>query len=157
MNKVVKQISYIEVADIAELTSEEEAIIKVAKEATKGSYAPYSQFHVGAALVLDGGIIVKGANQENGAYPSGLCAERTALFAAGANCPDKAVKILAIAAETKGEFVDEPIVPCGACLQVILETEMRAGAPITILLHGNKRTYKIEGVSNLLPFAFTLK
>ncbi len=157
MKNVVKQISYLEVDDIAELSAEEVRLIEAAKDATNGSYAPYSEFYVGAALMLDNGVVVKGANQENGAYPSGLCAERTALFSAGATYPKTPVRMLAIAAQTKGEFLDEPIVPCGACLQVMVETELRAGAPITILLHGKKRTYKIEGVSTLLPFAFTLK
>lgn len=157
MKRVEKQISYIEVEDIAELTKEEINLIEEAKKATEGSYAPYSEFHVGAALLLDNEIVVKGANQENGAYPSGLCAERTALFSAGANFPNNSVTTLAIAAETKGDFLDEPIVPCGACLQVMVETEMRAGTPLKVLLYGKKHTYKIEGVATFLPFAFTLK
>lgn len=157
MKNVVREISYVEVEDITELSTAEVELIEAAKQATKGSYAPYSEFHVGAAVRLDNGVIVKGANQENGAYPSGLCAERTALFAAGANYPNNSVSMLAIAAETKGKFLDEPIVPCGACLQVMVETELRAGSPLKIYLYGSKHTYKIEGVSTLLPFAFTLK
>ena len=127
----------------------------MAKQATQQSYAPYSQFHVGAAALLDDDTIVTGTNQENVAYPSGMCAERTALFYAGSAYPDKAVVALAIAAYTKGEFTSTPIVPCGACRQVMLEVEQRHRCPIRILLYGTEGIYLIEGgASELLPLTF---
>ena len=138
-----------------ELSEQDRQLIDTAKQATKQSYAPYSQFHVGVATLLDGGTIVTGTNQENVAYPSGLCAERTALFYAGSAYPDKAVVALAISAYTKGEFTATPIAPCGACRQVMLEVEQRHGQPIRILLYGTEGIYVIEGgVGELLPLTF---
>ena len=139
-----------------ELTAEEQHLIQLAIEATDRSYSPYSKFRVGAAVRLDNGIEVTGSNQENVAYPSGLCAERTALFYAGAQYPDVAVRMLAIAARgTDGELKEEPTPPCGACRQVIIENETRAKAPIRILLYGKKVTYVIEGIGPLMPLTFT--
>jgi cytidine deaminase len=138
-----------------ELSERDRQLINLAKQTTQQSYAPYSQFHVGVATLLDDGTIVTGANQENVAYPSGLCAERTALFYAGSTHPDKAVVALAIAAYTKGEFTSTPIAPCGACRQVMLEVEQRHRCPIRILLYGTEGIYLIEGgVSELLPLTF---
>lgn len=138
-----------------ELSERDRQLIDLAKQTTQQSYAPYSQFHVGVATLLDDGTIVTGANQENVAYPSGLCAERTALFYAGSTHPDKAVVALAIAAYTKGEFTSTPIAPCGACRQVMLEVEQRHRCPIRILLYGTEGIYLIEGgVSELLPLTF---
>lgn len=138
-----------------ELSERDRQLIDLAKQTTRQSYAPYSQFHVGVATLLDDGTIVTGTNQENVAYPSGLCAERTALFYAGSTHPDKAVVALAIAAYTKGEFTSTPIAPCGACRQVMLEVEQRHRCPIRILLYGTEGIYLIEGgVSELLPLTF---
>ena len=139
-----------------ELSDKDRELIEAAKRATEGSYAPYSKFRVGAALRLADGTIVAGANQENVAYPSGLCAERTALFYAGAAYPDRAVETLAIAARTEGgEFTTTPIAPCGACRQVMLETELRYRTPIRILLYGIEGVYVVEGgVGELLPLRF---
>lgn len=156
MKQLVKNITY-DVLGGDELSDDELALVNSAKEATNGAYAPYSHFQVGAAVRLSDGTIVKGANQENGAYPSGLCAERTALFAAGANFPDKKVEAIAIAAFTNGEFLDEPITPCGACAQVLAETEARAGKKMDILLYGKQGIYRLKGVDSILPFAFALK
>ena len=139
-----------------ELTAEEQHLIQLAIEATEHSYAPYSHFCVGAAVRLDNGIEIAGSNQENAAYPSGLCAERTALFYAGAQHPDQPVRMLAIAARgTDGELTEEPTGPCGACRQVIIESETRAKDPIRILLYGKKVTYVIEGVRPLMPLTFS--
>ncbi len=139
-----------------ELTAEERHLLELAIEATNRSYAPYSHFHVGAAVRLDNGAEIIGCNQENAAYPSGLCAERTALFAAGAQYPDVGVSTLAIAARgTDGALLDEPVSPCGACRQVIIESETRAGHPIRILLYGRRRTFVIDGISALMPLSFT--
>lgn len=138
-----------------ELSGDDLHLINAAKDAVKRAYVPYSHFHVGAAALLENGEIISGSNQENAAYPSGTCAERTALFYAGARFPDVAVKALAVAAYNKGRFLSEPIPPCGACRQVILETEMRSGQPLRILLYGTAGTYVTEGIGNLLPLVFT--
>ena len=138
----------------AELNEQDRQLVEAAKQATEGSYAPYSKFRVGAAARLQNGVIVVGANQENAAYPSGLCAERTALFAAGAQHPDQPVVSLAIAARTDGHFVDKPISPCGACRQVISGVEERFGSPIRILLYGTECVLVSEGISPLLPLRF---
>ena len=106
-----------------ELEEKDHKLVEEAKNATKRSYAPYSNFNVGAAAELENGIIITGTNQENAAYPSGICAERTTLFYANSKYPNVAVKSLAIAANTKNKFTELPTAPCGACRQVILETE----------------------------------
>ena len=144
----------IKICSYNELLSEEKTLIDCAKEACARAYAPYSQFFVGAAVLLDSGEIVTGTNQENVAFPSGLCAERTALFYANSQYPDQAVKSLAVAAFTQGDFIDRPISPCGACRQVILETEMRFKTPIKIFLYGKSEIYVVDGIENLLPLAF---
>lgn len=147
----------IKVYQYNELSEEDRRLIDMAKEATKRSYAPYSKFSVGAAALLANGEIVIGTNQENAAYPSGLCAERTTLFYANSQYPDQAVKTLAIAARTENDFLDSPIPPCGACRQVILETEKRYNQPIRILLYGKENIYLIEGIEDLLPLSFSKK
>lgn len=146
----------IKVCQPQELTSEEQHLLELAIEATHRSYAPYSHFHVGAAVRLENGAEVIGCNQENAAYPSGLCAERTALFAAGAQYPTVPVTTLAIAARgTDGQLLEEPVAPCGSCRQVIIETETRAKRPIRILLHGRRCIYVIDGISSLMPLMFS--
>lgn len=148
--------SKIQVCQMDELTPEEQHLIQLAIEATDRSYAPYSKFRVGAAVRLDNGIELSGSNQENAAYPSGLCAERTTLFYAGAQYPDIPVHMLAIAARgTDGELTEDPTGPCGACRQVIIESETRAGNPIRILLYGRKFVYIIDGIKPLMPLTFS--
>lgn len=148
--------SIIQACQPEELTAEEQHLIALAIEATNRSYAPYSKFRVGAAVRLANGEEIIGCNQENVAYPSGLCAERTALFAAGAQYPDEPVEMLAIAARgTDGELQYEPVGPCGSCRQVIIESETRAKHPIRILLYGQKCVYVIDGISKLMPLSFT--
>lgn len=139
---------------MAELNEQDRQLVEAARQATKGSYAPYSKFCVGAAVRLLDGIIVTGANQENAAFPSGLCAERTALFAAGAQYPDQPVVALAIAARKGRRFLSKPISPCGACRQVISGVEERFGSPIRILLYGTDGILVSEGISPLLPLRF---
>ena len=126
-----------------------------AKEATLGAYAPYSQFYVGAAVLLEGGEVVCGSNQENAAFGAGTCAERTALFYAHAHYPGRAVQAIAIAAR-KGEegFTEAPVSPCGICRQVLLETQQRSAGPIRVLLYGRRCVQEIEGVEALLPLGF---
>ncbi len=140
----------------ADLTEEEKSLINKAKKASEKAYAPYSSFQVGAAVLLDNGEIITGNNQENAAYPSGLCAERIAVFYANAQYPDVSVKMLAIAAQNGGKWLEKPVSPCGSCRQVLLETERRFDTDIQVLLYGEKEILKIESIKDLLPFAFYL-
>lgn len=145
----------IQIYEYKELSAADRELMDAAREATHRSYAPYSHFSVGAAARLANGVIVTGTNQENAAYPSGLCAERTTLFYANSQYPDQPVETLAIAARNeRGEFLAEPIPPCGACRQVMLETEMRFKRPMRILLFGEKGIYELKGVGSLLPLSF---
>lgn len=142
------------VCSYEELTETEKKLVDTAKEASNRSYAPYSRFQVGAAALLSGGLIISGSNQENAAYPSGICAERTTLFYANSQYPDLAVESLAIAAQTGGSFIERPTAPCGACRQVILETEERYRHPIRIYLYGTDEIYIVESIRGLLPLCF---
>ena len=145
----------IKIYDLEELSESDRELLGAACEATNRSYAPYSHFSVGAAARLASGAIVTGSNQENAAYPSGLCAERTTLFYANSQYPDQAVETLAIAARNeRGEFLEDPIPPCGACRQVMLETEKRFNRPMRILLYGRKGIYELKSVGALLPLSF---
>lgn len=148
--------STIQVAQMAELTDTERTLVEKAIEATSRSYAPYSHFCVGAALILNNGQTFIGCNQENAAFPAGLCAERTALFAAGAQYQHEPVSMLAIAARNeRGELLEDPVTPCGTCRQVLIETETRFKQPVRILLYGQKHVYIVEGISQLMPLSFT--
>ncbi|MEM1002405.1 MAG: cytidine deaminase, partial [Bacteroidota bacterium] len=119
------------------------------------AYAPYSKFCVGAAIFLENGEVVTGSNQENASYPSGLCAERTALFYAGANYPNQEIKSIAITAASSNETTTEPIPPCGACRQVIAEYEDKQQKPIEIFFMGEVgKIAKSYSLANLLPFVF---
>ena len=144
----------IKVYQYDELNEADRSLMKTAMEATARSYAPYSHFSVGAAALLNNGTIVTGTNQENAAYPSGLCAERTTLFYANSQYPDQAVETLATAARNERDFLDDPIPPCGACRQVMLETEKRFKQPMRILLFGKKGIYEMKSVGALLPLSF---
>ena len=147
-------IDYQEFSSVEEMTPEDQALVAAALEAQKGSYSPYSNFQVGAALLLANGVVVKGANQENIAYPSGLCAERTAMFWAGANYPDVPMETLAIAGSDHGVLCESPASPCGACRQVMAEYQKKYQHPIKIILVGSKRIRKFSCVEDLLPFIF---
>ena len=139
-----------------ELTIQEQHLISVAVEMTQCSYSPYSHFSVGAAVLLEDNSLIRGCNQENAAFPAGLCAERSAIFAAGAQFPTVPPVMLAIAArDTKGELTKEPVSPCGTCRQVIIETETRFKRKMRILLYGQNRVYVMDGISNLMPLSFT--
>lgn len=140
-----------------DLPEADHALVDAAQQIMSDAYAPYSKFRVGAALLLEDGTVIKGSNQENIAYPSGLCAERVALFYAGANHPTKKVDTLCIVA--KGDLVDiETILsPCGGCRQVMVETEKRQNAPFrVILVCQNDVTIVTESAASLLPLAFGL-
>lgn len=139
--------------DPAELPDELIRLKEAAFNACQQAYAPYSHFLVGAAAWLENGAIVTGSNQENAAYPSGLCAERVALFSANHQYPGVAIKTLAIAAINQGIAVRE-ITPCGACRQVLLESEKRQQQPIQVLLCGSESVYSLKNASSLLPLAF---
>ncbi len=144
----------IKVYDFSELGEVEKKLVELAQEATKRAYAPYSKFQVGAAVLLENGEILTGTNQENAAYPSGLCAERTTLFYANSQYPDVACEILVIAAFTDGDFLSEVLAPCGACRQVILESEERGGKPMRILLTSKDTVYEVASIRDLLPLCF---
>lgn len=137
-----------------ELSEEDQALLTAAQGATLNSYSPYSHFAVGAALRLADGTVITGANQENAAFPSGLCAERTAIFAAQAQHPDLPIDTLAIAARNSHGPTREPIVPCGSCRQVMTEIEDRYHRPIRILLYGTGGVYVINSVKDILPLSF---
>lgn len=155
MKEIVLQTK-VKVCTADELSQQEREVVDAARKATSNSYAVYSGFNVGAAVLLCDGTIITGTNQENAAYPSGLCAERTAIFWANSQYPDKAIEMLAIAARTEQGELEKPITPCGACRQVILETEKRFNTPMRIILYGSKECYIIEdGIKSLLPFSFS--
>ena len=143
------------------LPAEDQELLSTALKATETAYAPYSHFRVGAALRLANGQIITGSNQENAAYPSGLCAERVALFSAFAKFPHQELQTIAIAATSQtqdGDFLQtpHPITPCGACRQVILEYATRNTIPVRVLMAGTKEIWLVEDARTLLPFAFTL-
>lgn len=142
----------------AELPADIAALMQQAVAVRKTSYAPYSRFHVGAALLLDNGKIVLGSNQENAAYPSGLCAERVAVFQAGALYPGERIKAVAISAAAEDKVVDSPIPPCGACRQSIAEYESKQESPIAIYFMGETgKVYESASLQNLLPLVFESK
>lgn len=141
---------------MAELNAADRELMEAAIEATETAYAPYSNFHVGAAARMSDGTIVKGSNQENIAYPSGLCAERTALFAASAQHPGAAVEALAIVGRNP-EGMLTAASPCGACRQVMAEQQMKQGSKLKILCYQTDgKILVFEGVESLLPFVFTM-
>jgi cytidine deaminase len=142
------------VCTLDEMDAPMRMLVEKAKEMTQNAYCPYSNYHVGAAVLLADGQVFAGANQENAAYPSGLCAERTTLFAANANHPNTPVKALAIACYTNGHFSNEPASPCGACRQVMLETEHRFKTPMQVILYGEDKCYVFNRASDLLPMNF---
>lgn len=137
-----------------ELSAEDQELVRAAIGATANSYARYSNFNVGAALRLADGSITTGANQENAAFPSGLCAERCAIFAAQSHHPEHAITALAIAAKNVNGLMPDPVSPCGACRQVILEMEDRYKQPVRILLYGTRGVYCINSVKDLMPLSF---
>lgn len=146
-----------------ELPEADRRLIEQAKEMTRKSYAPWSRFMVGAAILLENGEVVTGANQENVAFPSGTCAERSACYFAGANYPGVAFKKIAIAARNlsrndlcdfEESFEALPVSPCGACRQALVEYERLYG-PIEVILYGRDATYVLPSVSSLMPFTFT--
>jgi cytidine deaminase len=144
-----------EYENAGQLKEEDQVLLQKAAEALKGSYAPYSEFHVGAAVLLENGEVILGSNQENAAYPSGLCAERVAIFHAKSKYPDIKVKAIAITSAADHFVTKSPVTPCGACRQVIAETENRQQEKIRIVMKGQEGMVQaVEGIENLLPLMF---
>lgn len=150
------KINYSVSDSISELSEQDQILMKEAVKSAQNAYAPYSGFSVGAAVKLSSGKIVTGNNQENAAYPSGLCAERVALFSASALYPEDAVETIVITIKTKHKII-EPVAPCGACRQVIAEYENRQNRKIRIIFSGETgKTFLVEGIHNLLPITFNV-
>lgn len=148
-------VHYYEFNHVRELSSEYQSLLEEASKACADAYAPYSGFKVGAAIRCSNGTVIIGNNQENAAYPSGLCAERVALFSAMAINPQVIIEQIAITVKTKSGNSKEPVSPCGACRQVIAEYEHRQGKEIEILFSSESgRIILVKGISNLLPFTF---
>lgn len=147
--------STISIAQMDELTPVEQQLINKAIDMTERSYAKYSHFNVGAAVLLDNGEMIGGCNQENAAFGVTICAERTALFAAGAQYPDSAVRMIAIAARNEDGILNTPVTPCGSCRQAMIETETRYGNKLRILLYGTSCVYVIDGIGELMPLSFS--
>lgn len=137
-----------------ELSAEDRQLTDAAIAAMQNAYSPYSHFKVGAAVRLSDGSIVTGSNQENSAYPSGLCAERTAMFAASAQHPELAMRSLAVAGGYEGVLESKPASPCGACRQVMAQYQRKAGAPMSVLVVGAECVWKFDRVDDILPFIF---
>lgn len=149
------EISFKEYDSADELEVRDRELLDAAVSALAGSYAPYSKFNVGAAVRLGNDLIVKGANQENSAYPSGLCAERTAMFSAASRYPDQPIVAIALVAAQNGVLQPAPTYPCGACRQVMAQYQQKAGMPMHIIVGSGKTVQVFDGVESLLPFIFT--
>ncbi len=155
MQKINLSINYTEYDQIEELDPLDQELLKAAEEVISNAYAPYSKYYVGSAVRLENGQIIKGSNQENVAYPSGLCAERVAIFYASSQFPDQ--KILSVAVTAKaGDFeVDTPVAPCGTCRQVISEYQTKQKSPIKIIMKGETGKIRVvSSVDDILPFMF---
>ncbi|MBP6424608.1 MAG: cytidine deaminase [Flavobacterium sp.] len=158
MNKITITTDFDVFESIQELPADVQNLMQEAVAIRKSAYAPYSNFKVGAALLLDNGKIILGSNQENAAYPSGLCAERVAVFHAGAVYPEATILKMAISAASGSSTTDAPIPPCGACRQSIAEYEIKQNNPIKIYFMGEiGPIYKSDSLKNLLPLLFDKK
>ena len=156
MNRDFEIVIPVHAITLHELEQPERELCEAAVNAVGRAYAPYSHFSVGAAIRLDNGVTVEGSNQENVAYPSGLCAERTAAFYAHSRYPEARFEAIAIAGRgTDGVLTPVPTAPCGACRQVLLEYEMLAGHNVKVYLVGGDAVYVLPSVQSLLPLAFT--
>lgn len=154
MKKKNLQIEYMETGSLEKLDPVEQRMVSKAKSAARNAYAPYSNFHVGAAVLLENGEIFTGSNQENAAFPSGICAERTALFAAATAFPDVPVRTIVVTAQVNEKFVAQPVSPCGTCRQVILQTQIRYSKNIRLILYAEEKSYILENAGDLLPLPF---
>lgn len=155
MKKIILKISIDEYDSVNELNNDDRQLLEQAQKATDTAYAPYSQYRVGAAVLLENNVTITGNNQENAAYPSGLCAERVAIFYASSQYPDVPIKSIAITARANNFRINSPITPCGSCRQVMAELENRHKNKIKVILMGE--TGKIQiiyGIENILPLTF---
>jgi cytidine deaminase len=155
MEKTKFQFEFEAYENIDKLSGGDQKLVKKAIDIAKKAYAPYSSFNVGAAVLLDNGEIISGNNQENAAYPSGLCAERVALFYANANYPNQKVEAIAIVALKDGVLIDHVVTPCGNCRQAMLETELRFNSPIRIIMGGKNGFWVVPKAQYMLPLSFT--
>ncbi len=154
MHKKELTIVVLEFNSVSELAEADRELVFAAREASENAYAPYSGFHVGAALLLENGVVVKGNNQENADFTDGLCAERVALFYANANYPQEKVVAMAISASNSNGLLVQPAQPCGSCRQALVETETRFRHPIRLILDSASKIMVVEKAESLLPFAF---
>jgi cytidine deaminase len=153
-DKIITEINIFD--SISDCPKSIQNLMKAAHEAREKAYAPYSSFHVGAAILLENGKVVTGSNQENASYPAGLCAERTAIFYAGSKYPDVKIKSIALTAGPKGKDNKEAVPPCGSCRQAIAEYEQNQKAPIAIYFMGKSgKVKKVDSLLSLLPLAFS--
>jgi cytidine deaminase len=158
MKKITHSFDYLVFDSAHELQPNDRELLEKAREAIAGSYAPYSQYHVGAAVKLANGQIVTGSNQENMSFPAGLCAERVAVFSAASSFPDVPVAAIAISAKSENFEVSEPVPPCGMCRQAVVEYEMKFNNKIRVILGGQTgKVFIFQGMGSLLPLAFEEK
>ncbi|HRH66436.1 MAG TPA: cytidine deaminase [Bacteroidia bacterium] len=156
MKKVEIRSLFDEYNDITELPVDDQRLVEEARLSVNKAYAPYSRFLVGAAVLLENGIVMRGNNQENASYPIGMCAERVAIFAAGANYPGVKIKAIAITAQSDLFHIDKPITPCGACRQAISEYEHRYHGPIRMIMVGETgKVLVADNIGHFLPYQFT--
>ncbi len=155
MKKREAIVSFLEYQNSDELPGAEKALVIEALNAASGAYAPYSDFMVGAAILLDDGTVIRGANVENAAFPSGSCAEKTALSYMVANYGERQAVAIAITALRDGQLTPDPVPPCGNCRQMLIEEEQRTGRPIKVILAGNSAIYVLESSQALMPLSFT--
>jgi len=155
MKKKEVKSTFYEYTSLSELSQKQQQLVEEASKAATNAYAPYSGFHVGAAVLLENGHMIHANNQENSAFPSGLCAERTAVFYANSQYPNTPILALSVTAEKDGSPVKYPIPPCGSCLQVLLESEKRHQTPMEIILYASDKIYVAGSVEQFLPYAFT--
>ncbi|MEO0312533.1 MAG: Cytidine deaminase [Bacteroidota bacterium] len=155
MQKITLQSIFDEYNNLGELNEEDQLLMLQAQAAANDAYAPYSRFNVGAAVLLENGVVLKGNNQENASYPIGLCAERVAIFATGANYPGIKIKAIAITAFSRQFDIHKPITPCGACRQAIAEYENRHQSKIKIIMMGEHgKVLVTDTIANFLPYQF---
>ncbi|MBP3354605.1 MAG: cytidine deaminase [Bacteroidales bacterium] len=152
----ITEVAKITIYAYSQLSEEDKKLIDLSIEAVQGAYAPYSNFGVGAAVLLSNGKIVIGNNQENEAFPSGMCAERVALYSASAQNPKERICTIAISAYDKNRDCVALSFPCGACRQVMMEYEKRQNSPIRILISAGEEVYVAESVKSFMPFSFSM-
>jgi len=158
MQQITNSFNFLVYDSEAEMTDEYQELLKNARAACNSSYAPYSHYHVGAAVQMADGSVITVSNQENMSFPAGICAERVALFTAVTKFPEICVKSIAISAKSDSFPVNEPVPPCGICRQAILEYELKFKNKIQMILGGeNGKIFVINGIQNLLPLAFVEK